>query len=144
MKRITWIKCSECPGKLYAPYVTTTLALGDKKSRKIDFLIDSGASRSLVPRFYVSDLLQLEFAPTEVESELRDAAGKPLKGIDIDFDVAVLNAPGLPVTHECVLVGREIKWPVLGMTWFENVGVHFRNFPLPPDGRRFALYPRHN
>jgi hypothetical protein len=141
MKRITWFKCREVQGRLYAPFVTATLEFGDKKSRRIDFLIDSGASRSMVPRYYVADLFELHEAPAEVESELRDAGGRALKGLDIDFNVAIAGAGGLPATHERLLMGRDIKWAVLGMTWFEKVGVHFRSFPRAPSGRQFALYP---
>lgn len=79
MRRITWFKYREVAGKIYAPYVTATLEFGGKKSRRIDFLIDSGASRSFVPRFHVADLFELHLAPAEIESEMRDVGGRPVK-----------------------------------------------------------------
>ncbi len=129
-------------GDLYAPYVTAQVKLGARTIEKIDFLVDSGASRSLVPRFLVSDLFApaLLHAPTEAASDMKDASGKCLQGFDIDFDIKVSGAPALPVAHERVFVGRDLKFPVLGMSWFEKVGVHFQNFPDAPRGRQFALY----
>ncbi len=141
MRRITWFKYREVAGKIYAPYVTATLEFGGKKSRRIDFLIDSGASRSFVPRFHVADLFELHLAPAEIESEMRDVGGRPVKGLDIDFNVTIVGASRFPVTHERFLMGRDLKVPVLGMTWFEKVGVHFQNFKDRPRGPQFALYP---
>lgn len=129
-------------GELYAPYVTVQVKLGDRAIEKIDFLVDSGASRSVVPRFMVSDLFAsvLLQAPAEVASDMKDASGKSLRGFDMDFDIKVSGAPALPIAHERVFVGSDLKFPVLGMTWFEKVGVHFQNFPDAPRGRQFALY----
>lgn len=140
MKRIAWFKLRRLSGGLYAPFVTVTLGLASKTSGQMDFLVDSGASRSLVPRNAVFDLLSREEAPPEAASSLQDASGKPLKGLDIDFDVAIVGAGRLPVVRERILVGRDIKWAVLGMSWFEKTGVHFQNFPERPGGRQFALY----
>jgi hypothetical protein len=71
---------------------------------------------------------------------MKDASGKSLQGFDMDFHIKVSGALGLPIVHERVFVGRDLKWPVLGMTWFEKVGVHFRNFPDAPSGHQFAFY----
>ena len=140
-RRVVWLPCTEVVAGLHAPMVTTRLKFGDKTTSKIKFVVDSGASLSMVPRHLISDLFRLEDFPAENESGLLDASGKALKGVFMDFDVVIEGASRLPETHERFLVCRNIRWSLLGMTWFEKLGVHFRNFPHVPQGRRFALYP---
>jgi hypothetical protein len=140
MKRIAWFDPQEVSPGLVAPFVWVTLGIQGKTSNPIQFLVDSGASRSILPRYYVASLLSQGKALTEADSALQDAAGRPVKGLEVDFDVSIVGTRLLPVARERVLVGRDIKWAVLGMTWFEKVGVHFQNFPRRPYGRKFALY----
>ncbi len=140
MKHGTWFPCTERDGGLYAPFVTATLEL-DGEISTMDVLIDSGSSRSLMPSSYVDNLLKLRPGLVEEDTGIIDVSGEILKGLFLDVNVTVHGASRLPVTHERFLVGDSFIWPILGMTWFEKVGVHFKNFRLAPQGRRFALYP---
>ena len=140
MKRITWFNLVETAAGHYSPMVTLTLGLNGQTSQKFDFLVDSGASRSLMPRRHVSRLLQGQLVPPETDTALQDASGKRLQGVEIDLDVRVVGSNQLPIIRERFVVGSGIRWAVLGTTWFEKMGVHFRNFPHTPQGRRFALY----
>lgn len=73
---------------------------------------------------------------------LKDANGNFIKGVDMDFEMDLVNVPGTFKTRERFVVSNEFVHALLGQTWFEQVGAHFQNFPdNPRGGRRFALYP---
>ncbi len=137
-----WFKYEQCSGGEQIALVSTRLKLGEKTSPPLKFLVDSGASRSLVPRCLLSSILPSEDSP-EQDIGIVDASGKALKGLPLSFDVTIIGGPGVRVIRERIWVCKNITWSILGLTWFEGVGVHFQNFPNAPYGRRFALYSSH-
>lgn len=135
-----WFPFSSISGELQSAQVRVRLELEHEKSNSIDFLVDSGASRSLVPLAYVRRLMP-RFPPgQEVDLGLQDANGGRIRGRLIHFHVHLLDAPDLPFTEETIGVSEGVHWAVLGLTWFKKVGVHFRNFGSHWRGPGFAVY----
>ncbi len=137
---MTWFKYQELAGGLM-PIAEGQLILGNRRSLILKFLVDSGAAHCLVPRASVSFLLKDLPAVPERDTGLRDANGRPVMGVFVDFDVEVSNAAELPSTPQRFWVCSGVQWALLGQTWFEQFAVRFHNFPAKPEGRRFAMYP---
>jgi hypothetical protein len=124
-------------GEGFMPVVEGHVMRNTRKSIPINFIVDSGAVLTSVPRSYVGSLIQDLHGPDE-DTGARDANGKPLLGLPVEFEIQVT---GLPVTCQRVWVCRgESRWGLLGQTWLESFGARFANFPSAPDGRQFALY----
>lgn len=135
-----WFKFKSHLGELQSAQVRARLELGSNKSCTIDFLVDSGASRSLVPATYVQSLMPKDPPGHEVSLGMQDANGGWIQGRLIQFRVQLLDAPSLPITEESFGVSTGVRWPILGLTWFKKVGVHFRNFGSHWRGPGFAVY----
>jgi hypothetical protein len=136
---MTWFPYKPTAGG-HMPVVSVQLALGEETSFPISFVVDSGADISIVPRLRVAYMLQELAHLPEVDTGRRDANGRPLRGVQIDFDVMVRNSD-LPRTKEGLWVISGGDWGLLGQTWFERHAVHFHNFAAAAKGRRFAMHP---
>jgi len=131
-----WFDYSERK-KGFAPVVSARLTVGGKSSSVQEFIVDSGASFSLAPSWYVSHLVEDFFKLPEEETPLEDAHGKPIKGRPLD---AVVNIGKLPSFSERILFVTGFRFGLLGQTWFENIRVMFHNFPGSAEGRRFGFH----
>jgi len=136
---VPWFQFKHLGRGMQSAQVRARLEAGNGTSRSIDFLVDSGASLSLIPSASVQNVMPPDFSGEEVDLGLQDVSGKPVRGKLIEFRVHLVDASGFMVTTERFGVGN-VKWPVLGLTWFKKVGVHFRNFDHRWQGARFALY----
>lgn len=121
--------------------ISTRLVLPDALCGvRVACLVDSGASVSLVGRTFLSQLAVKGLLPPDSMERplpLTGASGDRLKGVEIDL---IVKVDGLPETRERFFVGK-FNHALLGLTWFQQVGVHFRNFDHPYRGRSFAVYP---
>jgi hypothetical protein len=138
---MAWFPFTTIQGGLKQAEVRVRLELGARRSSTIKFLVDSGAALSMVPQSYVTDLLRDTSVGPEQNLPVQDASGKWLQGRPFNLRVLLLDAPVFPATEERIWVSASVRWPLLGLTWFKGVGVHFQNFPGGPRGQRFALYP---
>jgi hypothetical protein len=124
--------------------INIRLGLGSDTGPQCKFLVDSGASISIVPSSFIPALIRKAPPGEEQKLPIYDASGKQLTGRPVRFRIIVLNErgkalTGFPETEDTVYVSSGVGRGLLGLTWFEKVGVHFRNF----DHRRqfsFALY----
>ena len=108
-----------------------------KWSTAIEFLIDSGAAVSFIPRKYVRWVPGLDERAVQATG-LVDANGRAMTGVPVDFKIELVRGPGELAVEERIWVSNSGTWPLLGQSWFELMGVNFQNFP---GTRRFAIYP---
>jgi hypothetical protein len=123
----------------HMPVVEICLSLDGDVSFPIQFIVDSGAAVSTVPRNRVN-YMHLP-AGAEEDTGLRDANGRPIVAAPVEFEV-ILRGMDLPRVRERIWVMPAGDWGLLGQTWFEHFAVHFQNFPTTVEGRRFHVHPR--
>lgn len=115
-------------------------AADDWGSFQIKFLVDSGAAYSMVPQYYVMDLIRDRLHESERYIGIKGVSGGDLKGRLILFRMRIPNVGKLGEIVEPIWVCRNLTWPILGQTWFEKFGANFQNFPGGPNKRQFGLY----
>ena len=122
------------------PEVRIEAASGQRSVGPLQFIVDTGATMSFLPRVFAGDLRQLLDQQTEQKTGLKDASGNPLTAVQLEVEIRLLDIPLFPVTTEKVWISRGLTFSLLGQTWLKKVGAHFQNFPMNPKGPRFALY----
>ena len=132
-----WFKYQRRCGH-YLPVVMIRLGYDGKWSQPIEFLIDSGASMSFMPRRCVQAWIPALQTRQAQNTGLVDASGRSMEGVPEDFELELVSKPGEMNVKEQIWVTDGGRWPLLGQSWFEKIGVTFQNFP---NRRRFALYP---
>lgn len=119
-------------GGLQRADIRVRLKHGDRETDELIFLVDSGASRSLLPRSWVADVFSEALQGPEVDLGLKDLHGKPVMGQLLTVDIVLVDAPNFPVTtDEIGVIAADSPYAVaaLGLTWFKQVDVIFYNSP---------------
>jgi hypothetical protein len=108
--------------------------------KSINFLVDTGASRTLLP---LRDALTwLPSMPASLQpSGLKDAQGKPLIGCPLPVTISIPNLWDFQENDSWLV--KDLAWPLLGSSsFFHRHGFVSLNWPGHRNGRRFALFIR--
>lgn len=125
------------------PLVMATLKIGEATSRfAITFIVDSGSLFSIVPRSNCAGLPELDAEERALPGELKDAGGKPIRGIRLNVEILIRHGPlVLPPIEDTVYVSSGVKYALLGQReFFRQRCVSFDNQPRLGLGPRFAIY----
>lgn len=127
-------------GREVVPFLQATVKSATG-SRVVNFLVDTGATRTLIPARMAVGLTDLDPGRFVAVPDLRDAHGDPFRGIHLPVDIEIAGLKGYRDAD--VWVVENTEWALLGhKAFFYNFGLVCLNWPGHRKGRRFVLFNR--